>query len=425
MEARVVHPYSVMNAHTHGFAPVGFLPSKLSFGSVREHTAIMARYFGDGLGLRRNHPRIIPEAYRLAATAMENIGVGVDAIVDEQAAPYPHGDQFEVQELTEAGYSNLLRIERGRLQNREVFGPLRLHYGFFKLTATRSNYLIAREGGRIAGAIGFMHDEREGGLRVFELIHMSDTVVRFLIQELERMCRERHDIYTIEIDVSAHAPRMQRTLLELGFLPAAYVPGLAFHRVERMDVVKMFRLLQDVRLEQPVLPAPTVEVAEIVLESFAQQSVLPRIGEHVESSAVFSGLNDEQRRRVAGTFDYRTFESAAFVFDKGSESDEMYVVLSGRISVERDGRHVGYVGRGECLGEIALMSDRVHSAAARVVEAAEAGVMTRAALRDLVRRRPDIGVVLYRNLARELGDKLVRTDRTRARDAPGPATGRA
>jgi hypothetical protein len=34
----------------------------------------------------------------------------------------------------------------------------------------------------------------------------------------------------------------------------------------------------------------------------------------------------------------------------------------------------------------------------------------KADLIDLVRQRPDIGVVLYRNLARGLGEKLRRTD---------------
>ena len=47
----------------------------------------------------------------------------------------------------------------------------------------------------------------------------------------------------IEVDVSAYAPRMQRTLVELGFLPVAYLPALVFHEVERLDVVKMVRLL--------------------------------------------------------------------------------------------------------------------------------------------------------------------------------------
>src|SRR5262249_48895512 len=136
----------------------------------------------------------------------------------------------------------LLRIERGRVRNREIFGPLRLHYGFFKLQARRSTYLLAREEGRIAGAVGFTADGVEGVARIFELITLHDHVIRFLLGEVERLCREKLGIGYAEVDVSAYAPRLQRTLLELGFLPAAYVPALVFHEVERLDVVKMVRL---------------------------------------------------------------------------------------------------------------------------------------------------------------------------------------
>jgi len=40
----------------------------------------------------------------------------------------------------------------------------------------------------------------------------------------------------------------------------------------------------------------------------------------------------------------------------------------------------------------------------------EAGVLTKKDLQSVVRLRPGIGVVLYRNLARGLGEKLRRAD---------------
>jgi hypothetical protein len=44
------------------------------------------------------------------------------------------------------------------------------------------------------------------------------------------------------------------------------------------------------------------------------------------------------------------------------------------------------------------------------VSEVETGVLSRQDLRSLVRLRPGIGVVLYRNLARGLGEKLRRAD---------------
>ena len=178
-----------------------------------------------------------------------------DAIVDEEAAAYPAGSVYTTQELSTEGYAALLRIERGRVRNREIFGPLRLHYGLFLVQARRSRYLIARENGAIAGAVGFILDPAEKVVRVFELISLHDDVVRFLLAELERLCRQEWQVCYVEIDVSAYSPRMQRTLVEIGFLPAAYVPALVFHEVERLDTIKMVRLLTPLQVETAQTPA--------------------------------------------------------------------------------------------------------------------------------------------------------------------------
>ena len=250
-------------------------------------------------GLRNNHPRIIPEVHPLAHMALENCSLPPDAIVDEDATAYPPGGDFEVQELTTEGYAPLLRIERGRVRHREIFGPARLHYGIFKLQARRSRYLIARDGGRIAGAVGFTLDPVDKAVRIFELIALHDEVIRFLLSDLERACREKWDCL-IEVDVSAHAPRMQRTLIELGFLPVAYLPALVFHEVERLDVVKMVRLLIPPQVRTDGLTPSCTAMAELVLRLFRNRTVLPRIAKAVHDLPLFAGLNAEQVARLAG-----------------------------------------------------------------------------------------------------------------------------
>ena len=101
---------------------------------------------------------------------------------------------FELDRLTTRGYSLLLRIERGRTRHREVFGPMRLHYGFFKLRTSRAEYLLARRNGRIVGAIGYMLNELEQEVRIFELISLDDQVIRLLLSEIERRCREESPV---------------------------------------------------------------------------------------------------------------------------------------------------------------------------------------------------------------------------------------
>lgn len=413
MEARVTHPFSLKNGLEHGFAPVGFLVQKLRLGDRRESTALLVRHFGDALELRRNHPRLIPEAFHLAGAAMELVGMSADFIVDERAAPYPHGGEYEIQELTAQGYSALLRIERGRLRHREIFGPLRLHYGFFRLRAGDSTYLIARRDGRVVGALGFTLDKLESIVRVFEMINLEDEAVRLLYEDLERRCRWEYDVTYIEIDVSAYAPRMQRTLLELGYLPCAYVPALAFHRVERLDVLKMSRLLVPLDPGELLLVQPAKDVVNLVLKGFERMEVVPRLGEMVDQAGLFEGLTEEQVRRLAAVCGQAAFEPDEYVFREGEECSETYLILDGEVAIEVSGRTepVGRVVGGECLGEVALLTGTTHSASARVTRAVRAAVFTRDELVELVRQRPDIGVVLFRNVASGLGEKLRRTDR--------------
>lgn len=412
MEARVTHPFSLINGLRHGFAPVGFLPLKLRFGNRRENTALLVQYFGEALELRRNHPRIIPEAYQLAGVAMDQVGIKRDFIVDENAPSYPHGGEFSIQELSAQGYSSLLRIERGRLRKREIFGPLRLHYGFFRLRAEHSNYLIAWQGDHIAGAIGFTLDKCESIVRVFELICLEEQAVRVLLHELETRCRDEYLMCYVEIDVNAHAPGMQRTLLELGYMPAAYVPAMAFHRVERLDVLKMVRLLIPCETGPMTLVPPVEDLAELILRGFERQEMLPRIGDLLDRIGLFAGLTEEQVQRLAATCGHANFGAGERIFSQDSECSETFVILDGEVEIHVDGldRAVGIVTPGECLGEVALLTGSPHSATAQALTEVSAAFLKGSDLTDLVRQRPDIGVVLYRNLARGLGEKLRRAD---------------
>ena len=412
VEARVTHPVTQAIALEQGFAPVGFLPLKYTFGSTRESMGLLVQLFGRGRELRRNNPRIVPEVYQLAGTALEACRVAVDVIVDEESAPYPFGHGFTVSELTTEGYSRLMRIERGRVRNREIFGPMRLQYGYFKLISHHSKYLVAREGGHIVGAVGFTLERLDRVVRVFELISLRDELIRFLLAELEQRCQDEWDISYIELDVSAHAPQMQRTALQLGFVPVAYAPALAFVDVERLDLVKFAKLLIPLDLGPMMLIPPVSDVADLVLAAFKRREVLPRLGEVVDRIGLFAGLEEEQLERLAGACSHRSFEAGAEIFRRGDPCTEMYLILDGEVSVYIEGRSdpIGTVRAGECLGEISVLTGGEHSATARAATQVEVGVLTKKDLQSLVRLRPGIGVVLYRNLARGLGEKLRRAD---------------
>ena len=412
--ARTVHPYAQRISLAQGFIAAGFLPLKHVFHH-RESFALLARYFGDALALRRNNPRIIPEAYALANLVMSQPPLTPDFIVDEDSAPYPAGGDYTIEQLQAEGYPALLRIERGRVHNREIFGPMRLDYGFFKLQARQTSYFLARSGAQIVGAIGYTMDPVEHTVRVFELIALADDVVRFLLAELERKCRQEMGIEYIEIDVSAYAPRMQRTLLELNFLPVAYVPAMVFYQVERLDIVKMVRLnkLQD--LGPLALTEPVQAVADLVMRGFSTRVIAPRMAQAIKEIPLFQGMNSEQAIRLAGTCTVREVRAGERLFAEHDPGDRLYILLQGQVAITCGSPpvRIGTVRTGETCGEVSLLSARPHSATATAEGHVEAAELLQRDLADLIRRRPDIGVIIYRNLAVGLGDKLLRSGNSR------------
>ncbi len=414
VENRTEHPYSQKIARRHGFSPVGFLPLKHCFvQGERESIAMYVQHFGPALELRRGHPRVVPEAHSLAYHALQACDLADDVIVDGESSAYPGGRQFHVDTFESDTMTPLLRIERGRVHQREIFGPIRLHYGFFKLADRNASYIVARDGedGPLVGAIGYLHDEWEKSIRVFELIARSDDAPRFLLRSLLDEARDWGVEY-VEIDVSAHAPRMQRTLIELGFHPAAYMPALVFDEVERIDVVKMIRLLVRPDVGELAL-TPEMEVyAELVMDRFRGQTVLPQIEEAMDRVALFDDLDLEQRRAVGALGQLARVAEGETLFAAGEAAERMYLPLEGKIAVRSGGEHVGVVSSGEPLGEVALLAGGPHSAEAIATGDGLVATIERAELEALVRRRPDIGVVLYRNLANALGRKLRRADQS-------------
>jgi len=405
---RCVHGFSQRISRAFGFAPVGFLPMKYRMAH-RESVVLWARHFGRALELRRNHPRVIPEVHGLATMALTGCGLSDDVIVEESAEPLPPAVHVQLEELTDRGMPALLRIERGRVRGREVFGPMRLHFGLFQIQARRASYIVARnpDTDAVNGAIGFVHDEQNAGLQVFELIAREASLQATLFRALLDRAHEIGAVY-VEVDVSAHAPRMQRTLLEMGFLPAAYVPAMVFDHVERLDVVKF------VHLTTPIGPVPldllpgSRAIADQVLTRFANRGVLPEIEARLGDLRLFTGLSTEQARRIASHCTVRELPEGYRIFGPDDVADEILVPLHGRCTVRRDGREVGHVEPGEAIGEIAVLLEQPHSAEVVVDEALTLAVLTKSELDRLAAQRPDIALQLYRNLARGLGRKLGR-----------------
>lgn len=409
VDNRTAHSASQRISEAAGLACVGFLPNKFEFGQ-RESIAQYARVFPRGLALRRNHPRVVPEVQAVAWHALTHCGIEPDLVVDEGAVAYGLDGDFVLQDLDASRMAPLIRIERGRVRGREVFGPVSLNHGLFQVEARRARYLVARAGadGPVVGAIGWIENDIDRSLHVVEMVGHTDAAHRFLWEALIHRCQQGGTVY-LQVDVSAHAPRLQRTVVELGLLPGAYLPAAVFAEVERLDVVRFFKLFIPPAVSPDIALTPAAQVvADVVIESLRRRTVLPRVAAALERLTVFAGLTDEQARRLAGACELREVAAGERLFRQGQQAERLYLLLSGAVVVDVGGRRVGQVHDGDCIGELALLTSEPHSAGASVAQDVVAATLSRVALQRLTRQRPDIGVVVYRNLAVGLGRKLAR-----------------
>jgi len=271
-EARTVHPKTQKICEHLGMAPLGFLPMAYQM-TWRESFFIHGQLFGNGRLLREPESAVvIPEVAPLAALSLKNLGLGPSVATQTRVKPYPSDRQLEVKPLTGKSMVRLLKIEHGRYLNPEIFSALQVDMGYAQLHAHRADYLVAQTGDTVLGAVGFLFEEHDKTVRLIELIGEDDAAQGTLLRMAVETAEQKYNAEVLVCDVSAESPRLQQSLLELGFLPAAYIPGMVFHRTHRPDVVKMMKLRVKWDLGPMELTDASREYFNVVAPAFEKAS---------------------------------------------------------------------------------------------------------------------------------------------------------
>jgi CRP/FNR family cyclic AMP-dependent transcriptional regulator len=116
----------------------------------------------------------------------------------------------------------------------------------------------------------------------------------------------------------------------------------------------------------------------------------------------FSVLDDHALLQVAGGSTNLFWPAGSTIFEPGSPSDELYIVLAGEVSVvdPDEGREVevSRVGPGESFGELSLLLARQHSKIARAVEDTELLVLPKESFDEVLAGNPDLAEQFQRRL---------------------------
>jgi CRP/FNR family cyclic AMP-dependent transcriptional regulator len=126
------------------------------------------------------------------------------------------------------------------------------------------------------------------------------------------------------------------------------------------------------------------------------------MGQSVEHSLVkalravpdFAGLDDRALLDIVGASATLFWPAGSCVFEKGSSTEALYIVLSGKVCifdvVDGQEQEVATVGPGGFFGEHSLLLDTEHTKSVRVLEDAEIMVVPRESFQAVLAENPEL-----------------------------------
>jgi CRP/FNR family cyclic AMP-dependent transcriptional regulator len=128
---------------------------------------------------------------------------------------------------------------------------------------------------------------------------------------------------------------------------------------------------------------------------------LPGIGSFLDAIA------DGERRRLLGAARRQHYELGETILIEGESSDEMLVVLTGRVKISRvsaEGREqvLRYVPAGGSFNEVPVFDGGPNPASATAAEPSDLLVISREQIQALMKANPEIAEVIIQSLASRL-----------------------
>lgn len=142
--------------------------------------------------------------------------------------------------------------------------------------------------------------------------------------------------------------------------------------------------------------------------------------QQIRALSLFATLGPRELRVVDGMLHERSYLENEIVFDEGEEGQALYIVMSGKVLVCRQGQpeagRIAELEPGMLFGELALLDNVPRSAQVRAAENSTLAVFFRADFLGLLETHAVIASKISLQLARFIGRRL--------RETVGAGTGR-
>ena len=106
------------------------------------------------------------------------------------------------------------------------------------------------------------------------------------------------------------------------------------------------------------------------------------------------------------------FAEKQMVCKYGTKSTEMYILLSGKLVITApDGTPLAYLSPITTVGEMGVITNQPRSATVIAAERTSVFLLSKIKLEVLIKRYPDVGFVIYRNIIQTLSERLNGTNK--------------
>ena len=138
----------------------------------------------------------------------------------------------------------------------------------------------------------------------------------------------------------------------------------------------------------------------------------------------FQGMTADQLEALAAACEEEWFAEDAAIFVQGEPGGALYVVVNGRVGIDREKRkgsfvHLATIGPHSYFGEMSLFDNSPRSASAIALQDTMTLRLQREHLIDLARQNPDMSLQLIDVLSqrlREANDRIAELTRSRPRE---------
>ncbi|MDI3286218.1 cyclic nucleotide-binding domain-containing protein [Polyangium sp. 15x6] len=132
---------------------------------------------------------------------------------------------------------------------------------------------------------------------------------------------------------------------------------------------------------------------------------------------LFMHLTYREQAEILAISEVKSYPLGAAIVTEGEPGEDLYVILRGRVAVEKDNVAITTIMTGGYFGEMGLVDDSRRSATVRALESVRTMVITRTDMMNVMRREPVLAVKLLWSFVQGLSQRLrtVNTELSEAR----------